>query len=156
MRKWMTFTLLLAAIPVLSFGGFGGEDVGKLRPIQVVSVKNRDGGVVLQTDTEDLGQGEDVNCAVRNMKERSIGYIFLDTADYLLIEPEAEIWLPQLKQYLRPSCSLCYASEPIDLGLTGQFLQLHEPALNLSQYEAGKRNFSRLILDEGRMCLVQP
>ena len=152
----MFFTLILAAIPVLSFGGFGGEDVGKLRPVQVVYIKSHDGVVEVQTDTEDWGVGETVDRAVENMKETSMGSIFLDTADYLLIEPGAETGLPQLKRYLRPSCSLCYASGPMDLKQTGQFLQLHEPNLTLSRYEAGERSFSKLISNEGRLCLVQP
>ena len=156
MRKWILYALILAAIPILSFGGLGGKDVGKLRPVQVVAIRNRDNGVELQTDTEDLGVGEDVFGAVKDMNDTSPANVFLDTADYLLIEPGAEIWLSQLQPYLRPSCSLCYVTGEVELPQAGQYLQLHEPALTLTQYEAGKRNLPKLISDEGRMKLVQP
>lgn len=156
MRKWILCALILAAIPVLSFGGLGGEDVGKLRPVQVVEIRNRDNGVQLQTDTEDLGMGEDVYQAVKHMKETSPARVYLDTADYLLIEPGAEIWLPQLQEYLRPSCCLCYIAGEVDLPAAAQYLQLHEPKLTLTHYEAGKRNLPKLIFNEGSMKLVQP
>ena len=156
MKKWLIYGLLLAAIPVLSFGGLGGEDVGKLQPVQVVLLQNQDDEVRLMTDTEDLGRGEDVSQALLYMKETAPGRVFLDTADYLLVEPGAEIWLPQLQEYLRPSCSVCYVTDEVDLQQAGQYLQLHEPKLTISQYEAGERGLPYLISNEGRMKLVRP
>jgi hypothetical protein len=38
----------------------------------------------------------------------------------------------------------------------GKYLQIHEPDLTLSQYEAGERELPYLISDEGRLKLVQP
>lgn len=156
MKKWLHWVLLLAVIPILSFGGLGGEDVGKLRPVQVVEIRKRNNGVQLQTDTQDLGVGADVIQAVKYMKDISPARVFLDTADYLLIEPGAEIWLSQLQEYLRPSCCLCYITGEVDLYEAGQYLQLHAPKLTLTHYEAGKRNLPELISKEGSMKLVQP
>lgn len=156
MRKWIFCALVLAAIPILSFGGLGGEDVGKLHPVQVVTVSARNDGVQLLTDTEDLGIGDDVPQAINNMNDTSPSKVFLDTADYLLLEPGAEIWLPQLQQYLRPSCNICYVTADMDLKLAGKYLQNHEPKLTLTQYEAGERRLPYLITEEGRMKLVRP
>lgn len=156
MKKWIHCALILAVIPILSFGGLGGEDVGKLRPVQVVEIRNRNNGVLLRTDTQDLGVGADVIQALQDMKETSPARVFLDTADYLLIEPGAEIWLSQLQAYLRPSCCLCYIAGDVDLSEAGQYLQLHEPKLTLTHYEAGRRNLPELISKEGSMKLVQP
>lgn len=156
MRKWIFCALILAAVPVLSFGGFGGEDVGKLRPVQVVELRAENGGVQLLTDSNDLGIGEDVAQAINNMNETSPSKVFLDTADYLLVNPGAETWLPQLYQYLRPSCNVCYVTAEVDLKQVGRYLQLHEPKLTLIQYQAGERRLPYLISDEGRMKLVRP
>lgn len=156
MRKWIFCALVLAAIPVLSFGGFGGEDVGKLHPVQVVEVRADNNEVQLLTDSNDLGVGKDVSQAINNMNETSHSKVFLDTADYLLVKPGAEIWLPRLYQYLRPSCNVCYVTAEVDLKQVGQYLQLHEPKLTLIQYQAGERRLPYLISDEGRMKLVRP
>ena len=53
MRKWIGYTLALAMIPILSFGGFGGQDVGKLSPVQVVLVRNSE-QVVLLTELQKI------------------------------------------------------------------------------------------------------
>jgi hypothetical protein len=82
--------------------------------------------------------------------------VFLDTAEYLLVEPGAEIWLPQLQQYLRPSCNICYVTADMDLKLAGKYLQNHGPKLTLAKYEAGERRLPYLITEEGRMKLVRP
>lgn len=155
MRKWFFCALVLAAIPIFSFGGFGGRDVEKLRPVQVVAVSTVQHEVQLRTDTEDLGIAADVSQAIRHMKETSPAEVFLDTADYLLVSPGAEIWLPQLQQYLRPSCSLCYVPAEVDLIQAGEYLQLHDPKLTLTQYEAGQRQLPYLITEDGRMKLVR-
>lgn len=156
MKKWLFYVLVLAGIPVLSFGGFGGEDVGKLSPVHVIAVLGEEEQVQLLTDTGELGMGKDVRQAIRNMEERAPARVFLDTADYLLLKPGAEIWLPELLEHLRPSCHLCYLTAESDLEEAGKYLQIHEPDLTLSQYEAGERELPYLISDEGRLKLVQP
>lgn len=156
MKKWLFCILVLAAVPVLSYGGFGGEDVGELSPVQVVMLRSDREGVRLLTDTEAVGVGPNPRKAVENMEETTEKRVFLDTADYLLLEPGTEHWLPQLVQYLRPSCNLCYVGGELKLERAGEYLQLHQPKLTLTQYEAGKRRLAYLISDEGRLKLVQP
>ena len=156
MKKWLFCTLVVVMVPILSYGGFGGEDVAKLRPVQVVAVSAVHGGVQLRTDTGDLGIGLDIPEAMESMKQTSPAMIFLDTAEYLLIEPGAEVWLSQLSGYLRPSCNLCYMVGEADLKKAGEYLQLHQPDLTLVRYEAGERQLPQLIINEGRMELVQP
>lgn len=154
MKKWIRYLLILAAIPMMSFGGFGGEDVGRLSPAQVVLLRQRD-QVMLRTDTKELGIGEDVEKAIRNMKDTSQHRIFLDTADYLLIEPGAEMWIDQLQEYLRPSCNICYIVGEVDPEQAGQFLQRHKPMLTLTEYKAGNHRLPCLTVEKGRMQLEQ-
>lgn len=156
MKKWLFYALTLALIPALSFGGLGGEDIGKLQPVQVVIVRAEGEQLVLMTDTEDSGKGGDIHRAIHDMKQTAPANVFLDTADYLLLEPETEEYLPQLRAYLRPSCSLCYVTGNVSLEKAGEFLQFHEPKLTLTQYDAGKRDIPYLLEEEGRMKLVQP
>lgn len=156
MKKWLFYVMALAAIPVLSFGGLGGEDVGKLRPVQVVMVSAQNDELHLMTDTEDAGVGIDAHQAVSEMNQSASAKVFLDTADYLLLESGTEAWLPQLRDYLRPSCSLCYVAGEVNLEQAGKYLQLHEPEITLTQYEAGERRLPYLLSEEGRLKLVQP
>lgn len=155
MKKWIVYVLALAAIPVLSFGGLGGEDVGKLSPVQAVMLRSEEDGLRILTDGGQTGWGKDVTSAMEDLNETSSARVFLDTADYLLLEPGTEVWLTQLKQHLRPSCSVCFVSAPVDLTEAATYLQLHQPSLTLTQYEAGERELPTLIYNEGRMTLVR-
>jgi hypothetical protein len=156
MKKWLFVLLVLTAIPVLSFGGFGGEDVGKVRPVEVLTVCAKGSRVQLLTDTGDIGIGEDIPAAVRDLNETAQAKLLLDTVDYLLTEPGAEIWISQLQEYLRPSCYICYVTGDMDLKQVSPFLQIHEPEMTLNDYQAGERRYSHLIANEGRMKLVRP
>ena len=155
MKKWMVYALMLAAIPVLSFGGFGGEDVGTLHPVQVLMVRLEKDGLCLLTDTEDTGTGKDAHQAILDMERTAPGSVLLDTADYLLLEVGTEACLEQLREQLRPSCSICYVTADVDLKQAEEFLQHHEPALTLTQYAAGEHRLPYLITEEGRLKLVQ-
>ena len=155
MKKWLIYVLALAVIPILSFGGLGGRDVGKLSPVQAVMVCSERDGLRILTDGGQTGWGKDVSAAMGDMKETSSARVFLDTADYLLLEPGMEGQLPELKEYLRPSCCVCFVSGSVDLTQAAEYLQLHQPDLTLTQYEAGQRKLPTLKYNEGRMTLVR-
>lgn len=155
MNKWLVYALTLAAIPVLSFGGFGGRDVGKLRPVQLVMVRREGDRLRLTTDTGDSGRGTDIHKAIKDMKGSADAEIFLDTADYLLLGEGTEACLPQLQEYLRPSCALCRVTGEPDPEAVVTYLQQHPPELTLTQYEAAPEELPELVAAERRNKLVQ-
>lgn len=155
MKKWLVYAVALAAVPVLSFGGFGGRDVGKLQPVQAVMVQLENGSLRILTDTEATGRGEDVQKAIEDMNRTADAWVYLDTADYLLLSEGTQDYLPQLREYLRPSCCLCAVAGEIDMSKVGTFLELHQPKQSLTRYEAGEKKLPLLISEEGRMKLVQ-
>ena len=83
MKKWLFYVLVLAGIPVLSFGGFGGEDVGKLSPVQVIAVLSEEEQVQLLTDTGELGMGKDVRQAIISNDKNRINTCFLPIVRFL-------------------------------------------------------------------------
>lgn len=155
MKKWISCLLLAAAIPILGLEGFGGEDLGSLEPVQVLLVTRERGGIHIRTDSDQEGSGQDAAAALENLVKTASSKVFLDTAEYLLLEPGTEKYIPQLKQYLRSSCTVCNVLGPVDLQDAAQYLQLHPESVNLTQYEAGKQQLLTLIYNEGRMTLVR-
>jgi len=75
-------------------------DVAKLLPVEAVAVYKEAGKVVLMTDTEDRGQADTVEAALKDLKENALGIIYLDTADFLLVGAEAEKEAEELKRFL--------------------------------------------------------
>ena len=76
-------------------------DAAKLLPVEAVAVTVEDGHVVLVTDTEDRGEGINAEAALKDLKERALGIIYLDTANYLLIGEGAEEPAEELRKHLK-------------------------------------------------------
>ena len=76
-------------------------DIAKLEPVEAVAVYLEDGLVKLRTDGGSVGVGETAIEALRDLKEKALSDIYLDTAQFLLVGENAERAAAQLKQYLR-------------------------------------------------------
>ncbi len=154
MKKWLGYLAVIAAVAFLSGKGSAGTDIGTLQPVQAVMVTAQGSQILIETDTGDMGLGETVDAAIGNMKATSAYEIFLDTADYLLIEDGCIPLLSELDAHLRPSCSVCLLAGEPDLEAVGQFLQTHKPEVTLRRYLAGQTALPTLRTQQGRMELV--
>ena len=146
MKRWV---LYIAAVALLSTTSFRGTDIAKLAPVEVVWLAEEDGQVLLMTDTEDTGKGADVREALTDMKAAALGTVFLDTADYLIVETGAEKFLEQIAEVLRPSCMVCRAKQVPDLKKAAEFLSIHEPNVTLRQWQNDGRELP-LLKEEKR------
>ena len=130
----MLYMVILAALfaaPVRS------SDIGKLRPVQVVSVYKENNWVVMETDTEDKGYGGTVTQALKNLKDTSNGIIYLDTAEYLLLTKDTENMAEELRQVLKDKVRLCMAAKDIDLAEASQYLSIHGDLPKLKAWKEG-------------------
>lgn len=133
MRRILIYTLLLGAalaVPVR------GTDVGKLQPVGLVQLKKEGELITIVTDTGDVGTGSTVEAAFENLEETTAGVIFLDTADYLLVNASAIDEVKKLGTYLKPSVRVCIAEGEIDLMLAAEYLTVHPPAVKLKDCES--------------------
>lgn len=113
-------------------------DVGKLRPVQAVWVYKENEWLVIETDTGDIGIGETVGQALKNMEDTTSGVIYLDTADYLLLSEEAEDTAIELQKVLKPKTQMCYAESEIDIKEVGRFLAAHSRLPELKEWKKGQ------------------
>lgn len=99
MRKLLSIVILLLSLaaPVKRL------DVAKLQPVQTVAVYLQAGEVVLATDTGSLGRGATAQQALSDMKAKAASVIYLDTAEYLLIEKNAQAQADALRPFLHSS-----------------------------------------------------
>lgn len=154
MKRWLWYVLIIGAVAVLSGKSSAGKDIGTLQPVQAVRLSCLRAQVCVETDTGDVGVGEDLKAALEGMKQSASGEIFLDTADYLIISPACVDLLPAMTAYLRPSCAVCLEEGETDMEQVGQFLQQHTPEITLMEYRSGERDLQTLVTWEGRMHLV--
>lgn len=152
MKYWLLFFSLFIVAAIFGPATFRGTDIAKLAPVEVVWLSERDGRVSLKTDTGDFGIGEDMQAALEDMKTTASGTVFLDTADYLIVEQGCEELLEQAYTLLRPSCMICVAEKMPDLEVAAEYLSAHEPERTLRQYRVEKGNIPELVELEGRFA----
>ncbi len=153
MKRWPWYIAALILTAVLGWMPFEGSDVAKLEPVEVVWVQQVADSVRVKTDTDNMGTGKNLSAAFQNLKDSTPGRVFLETADYVLINQEAASILPELAQYLRPASGVCILESNAELDEIAQFLNAHSPKVSLLDCQKGNIQLQRLIVQEGRMQL---
>lgn len=151
MKKIIIYSLLLGAT---FLSPLQGEDVGKLLPVELIQIYKEADSVVIATDDGAGGTGATVRDAIGNLKATTAGVIFLDTADYLLVDETAAEEVTVLTEYLKPSVRVCASVGEIDLKEAAAFLKVHRPQIKLSAYDGGQ-NTEVLTVENGRLILKE-
>ena len=99
----MKFILYALIIALSLFAPVTRLDIAKLSPVEAVAVYKEYGQVVLKTDEENEGRGENVHLALADLREKASVIIYLDTARYLLVGEGAEAEAAALQAYLKES-----------------------------------------------------
>lgn len=132
---------------------FAGTDVAKLEPVEVVALSWERNRILVQTDTQEQGRGQTLEATFADLKESADGQVFLETAQYLLLEKDQIHLLPELKTFLRPSCNICIWSGQGDLQDIAQYLEVHHPGLTLLRWLADKSSIPVLKIILGGIDL---
>ena len=151
MKRWIIYLIVI----LLSSTSFRGTDIAKLAPVEVVWLSENDGEVYLETDTGDSGKGENVHAAYNNMKASAPGMIFLETADYLILQNGDEYLITQTYELLRPTCTICSAQRIPDLDAAVKFLSSHKSGLVLRQYRVQQGALPALEERDGRFFWLE-
>lgn len=135
MKKWLYPLAVLAAIALLSRLPHPSRDIAKLEPVQAVYLYMETGELHIETDTGDKGYGHNLTEATDDMKSGSDGAIFLETAEFLILDPQVPI-TPDFYELLRPDCRVFFTSEKPDLPAAAKYLSLHTPKTTLAHLRA--------------------
>lgn len=131
MKKWLYLIAALAAVGILSRLPHPSRDISMLEPVQAVYLYEEAGQLHIETDTGDHGSGKTLTEATDNMKSNSDGEIFLETAEFLIIDTAVPI-TEEFYSHLRPDCKVCFTFEKPDLPAAAQYLSLHTPKITLA------------------------
>ena len=103
MRRLVYVALL---VPLL-FVPLRRVNVVDLLPIESVAIYRDGGQVVLETDTQHKGTGENAEKALAALQENTPLVVYLDTAKYLLVAPDAIDQAERLCPYLKSTVKVC-------------------------------------------------
>ena len=135
MKKWLVFAAAVTAVAILSRRPHPARDVARLEPVQAVYIYQKHGTLCIETDTGAAGSGNTLTEAAEDLKASASGEIFLDTAEFLLIDPEVTI-TADFHTLLRPTCGVTFTTDPPDLQATADYLTIHQPSVTLLELRA--------------------
>jgi hypothetical protein len=135
MKKWLLFLAVLTAVAILSRRPHPARDVAMLEPVQVVYIYQADGTLCIETDTGAAGSGKNLTEAAADLKASASGEIFLDTAEFLLIDPEVTV-TADFHTLLRPTCGVTFTHATPDLTAAADYLTIHRPSVTLLELRA--------------------
>lgn len=113
------------------------QELGKLKAVEVIRIHQDADVFVIETDMGDCGRGSTIEEAIENLKVTTPGAVYLDTAEYLLISIEEEVWIQELKSYLKDSVRVCLCEGEMDLEKAAEYLRVHQPLIRLGEYKRG-------------------
>lgn len=151
MKRWLRYLIVIAFVVMYGASPFRGTDISALLPVEAVWVGMEGNMVRLETDTGQHGVGINVSKALEDLKSTAPGNVFLDTADYLIVQTGKEELLREIYPVLRPSCMVCAADTVADMEKAVEFLTAHEPMVTLRQWNVNQMQLQVLQEKEGRL-----
>lgn len=135
MKKWLCLAAAFAALAILSRLPHPARDISRLDPVQTVYLYMEGTRLHMETDTGDHGSGKTLPDVLSDMKAGADAGIFLDTAEYLILDPEVPL-TQDLFTLLHPTCRVAFTTEKPDLPAAAQYLSIHAPKTTLAHLRA--------------------
>jgi hypothetical protein len=114
-------------------------ELGKLIPVELILVEQKEGAYLVRTDTGDMGRGATLQSAIENLHATAAGDLFLDTARYLLVTEETQHAIPEISVYLKGKTYLGMVENGLDPERATQYLSAHPPKLQLKDWKTGSK-----------------
>lgn len=152
MKKILCYFIILglaAAIPQKRL------DVGKLLPVELIYIDEKDAEIIIRTDTGDTGEGATLDKAFNNLEETAKGVIYLDTAIYLLVSEDGLPHMKELWKYVKKEIKVCRCNSEVDLKEAATYLSVHDPKITLKMTLSGKTKLPELKVEKSGMKLVK-
>ena len=129
--KWIIYAVIIGLSLIAPVERL---DVENLLPIEAVALYYEDGQLTLETDTGHKGSGDSVANALKDLKKRTPAVVYLDTARYLMVAPEAERQVNAMKGYLgaRTEVSLWDVRGQVKMAM--EYLQVHGKTVRLESF----------------------
>ena len=93
--------------------------------------------MTIETDSGDSGTGADLEAAYADLRNNADREIFLDTAEFLILDPNVPI-TEDFYELLRPTTQVVCSAEKPDLETISDYLAIHPPGVTLAKLRANE------------------
>lgn len=135
MKKWLYLATALTAVGILSRLPHPAKDIAKLKPVRAAYLYMESEKLHIETDTGDSGLGRTLSEAYSDMRSKADGEIFLDTAEFLILDPAICV-TEDFFRLLRPACKVVQSAQKPDLKAVSDYLAIHTPKTTLAHLRA--------------------
>ena len=122
--------ILLAALVL--FLPDRGTDIGRLLPVELVTVCREEEMFLVETDTGQFGLGDTLEEAMADLKNAAPGVVFFDTADHLLLTEET-LRTEGLSAFFRPGVRVLLVEGEIDPEEAAEYLRSRKAGVPLKK-----------------------
>ena len=130
MKKWL-YPAAFLAVALLARMPHPAVDVARLAPVRSIYIDIDGETLTIETDDHITGSGLDLQEAYQDLTANADREIFLDTAEFLILDPDIPI-TEEFYDLIRPTTKVVYAVEPPDLDTISDYLAIHPPRMTLA------------------------
>jgi len=112
-------------------------DVAKLQPVEAVALCKKDGVTEIFTDTGAWGSGSNAQEALTDLLKNTPQLVYLDTADYLMVNKEAVAEIDDLRADLKGGVRLCLWDCEGELCDAIKYFSVHRALPKLKDWQQG-------------------
>lgn len=134
----MRILLYIIILALLLLAPVERLDVAKLEPVQTVAIRVEKNSVILETDTNNRGEGTNIADALSDLEDSTPGVIYLDTAEYLLVSENATIYVDALRRYFSPSVKVSLWDGESSVESAAQYLAVRDDLPKLRDWQDKK------------------
>ena len=135
MKKWLYPAAVLIAAAILSRLPHPAVDIARLDPVRSVYLYMDGAAMTIETDSGDSGTGADLEAAYAALRTNAHREIFLDTAEFLILDPDVPI-TEAFYVLLRPTTLVIFSNGKPDLETISDYLTIHPPEITLAKFRA--------------------
>lgn len=139
MKKWLYPAVFLAAA-ILSRLPHPAVDIARLDPVRAIYLYMDGAAMTIETDSGDSGSGPDLEGAYAALRANAHREIFLDTAEFLILDPDVPI-TEAFYELLRPTTQVVCSSKKPNLETISDYLTIHPPEITLAKFRATNSAF---------------
>ena len=139
MKKWL-YPMAFLAAAILSRLPHPAVDIARLDPVRAIYLYMDGAELTIETDSGDSGTGADLEAAYAALRTNAHREIFLDTAEYLILDPDVPI-TEAFYELLRPTTQVVCSNKKPNLETISDYLTIHPPEITLAKLRATNSAF---------------
>jgi len=148
--------LLLALTAVLAMFGltpFQGEDISRLKPVELLVVAPAEDGISLRTEGGIAAWGKDLPSAMEQLKAAAPGKLFLATVDHVVLTGQRFSPEELLSCGLRPGAAVYLSPAVEDVDALKKYLGSKEGGVTLGKLREEDADVPTLVVGKSGLYL---